>query len=176
MYGREGNCKKSEAILREMKVVGKKPDIVSYNIVINAYCKQGLMQGASRIFSEMMDSGIHPSIVTYNTFVAGYSNLAMFEEAMNVFNYMKKHGYMPNEHTYNAIVDSYCKLGRFQAASDFVNKIRQTDNTFDHEKLYRLSQRITEHKKQILLNQSLLLCTESHLWIAAIFRASNVVI
>ena len=122
-------------------------DIVSYNIMINAYYKKGLMQGSSRIFLEMMELGISHSIVTYKIFVVDSSNLAMFEEAMNVINYKKKHGYMPNENTYNDIIDSYCKLGRFQATSDFSNKIRQTGNSFDNEKLYRLLQHITQHQK-----------------------------
>eukprot|EP01018_Ginkgo_biloba_P003590 Gb_11267 [translate_table: standard] len=126
---------------------GETLDNVSYNIVINAYCKQGLMREASSIFSEMPRSGINPCMITYNTIVAGYANLTLFRDAMDIIDYMKKLECRPNEQTYKSIVNGYCKLGRFQEATDFVYDIRRNDHIFAQELVYKLAACIQERQK-----------------------------
>eukprot|EP01018_Ginkgo_biloba_P008777 Gb_31004 [translate_table: standard] len=115
---------------------GETLDNAPYSIVINVYCKQGLMRKDSRIFSEMLRSSINPCMITYYTIIAGYANLILFQDVVDIIDYMKKHGRRHNEHIYNAIVDGYCKLGRFQEATDSVYDIRRNDHIFSQESVY----------------------------------------
>ena len=84
MYSCSINFEREEETLRELLEKGIKPDIISYDTVIYAYCRNGRMREASRIFSEMKDSGIVPDVVTYNTFVASYVADSMFPDAIDV--------------------------------------------------------------------------------------------
>ncbi len=155
MCNRSESFERAEETLRELLENGIKPDIISYNTVIYAYCRNGRMREASRIFSEMKDSGLVPDVVTYNTFVASYAADSMFVEAIDVVQYMIKHGSKPNQNTYNSIVDCYCKLNRHDEASMFVNNLHKLDPHISNEEECRLSLIRTYKKEMVIENPHL---------------------
>ena len=142
MYSCSINFEREEETLRELLEKGIKPDIISYDTVIYAYCRNGRMREASRIFSEMKDSGIVPDVVTYNTFVASYVADSMFPDAIDVVRFMINHRCKPNQNTYDSIVDSYCKHNRHDEASMFVNNLLKLDPHVSKAEEFRLSERI----------------------------------
>ncbi|KAK7381545.1 hypothetical protein VNO80_00090 [Phaseolus coccineus] len=119
-----------------------KPDRISYNTVIYAYCRNGRMKDALRIFSEMKDSALLPDVVTFNTFIATYAADSLFAEAIDVVRYMIKQGCKPDQNTYNSIVDWYCKLNRRDEANSFVKSLRDLDPHVSKEEESRLLERI----------------------------------
>ncbi|KAJ6299092.1 hypothetical protein OIU76_020131 [Salix suchowensis] len=148
IYGRRQirseNFERSEEVLKEILAKGIKPDIISYNTVIFAYCRNGRMKEASRIFSEMRESGLVPDVITYNTFVASYSADSMFEDAIDVVRYMIKHGCKPNQNTYNSVVDGYCKHNHRDDAIMFISSLHELDPHISREEKGRLSERLTK--------------------------------
>uniref|UniRef100_A0A6N2L8Q5 Pentatricopeptide repeat-containing protein n=1 Tax=Salix viminalis TaxID=40686 RepID=A0A6N2L8Q5_SALVM len=44
---------------------GCKPDVVTYNTIIDSLCKDRLVNDAMEFLSEMLDRGIQPDVVTY---------------------------------------------------------------------------------------------------------------
>ena len=46
MYAKCSESWEAEKILNQLKVSQVKPDVVSYNTVINGFCKQGLIREA----------------------------------------------------------------------------------------------------------------------------------
>ncbi|KAL3611602.1 hypothetical protein D5086_002622 [Populus alba] len=134
---RSENFERSEEVLKEILAKGIKPDIISYNTVIFAYCRNGRMKEASRIFSEMRESGLVPDVITYNTFVASYAADSMFEDAIDVVRYMIKHGCKPNQNTYNSVVDGYCKHNHRDDAIMFISSLHELDPHISREEKCR---------------------------------------
>lgn len=48
----------------------------SYNALLNACAKMGMMTAAEEVFSDMHEHGPPPDIITYNTMLAGYAQVA----------------------------------------------------------------------------------------------------
>ena len=51
---------------------GFSPDLFSYNILINGYCKSKQIDEAMRLFHEMSNKGIIPDVWNYNTLIGGF--------------------------------------------------------------------------------------------------------
>jgi pentatricopeptide repeat protein len=65
MYSHSEIFERAEEALKELLEKGIKPDLISYNTVIYAYCRNGQMREASRIFLEMKDSGLGSGLVGF---------------------------------------------------------------------------------------------------------------
>ena len=47
------------------------PDIVTYNTLINAYCREGLLDEVFEVMNSMPGKGLKPGLVTYNAIING---------------------------------------------------------------------------------------------------------
>jgi pentatricopeptide repeat domain-containing protein 1 len=143
MYAKSNEPWDAEKILMRLKSSNKlKPDVVSYNTVINGFCKQGLIKEAQRVLSEMIEDGVAPCVVTYHTLVGGYASREMFSEANEVVSYMIQRKLRPMELTYKRVVDSYCRAKRYEEARDFLAVIAETDPNPDQKLMSTLAARI----------------------------------
>jgi len=95
--------------LQEMvsaKGVDCNPNVVTYNTIIDAFCKEGAMDKASMLFDEMTDSGIHPNVVTCNTIIHGYSVQSRWKECIRIFKEMVDKGLSPDTVTFTTPMNS----------------------------------------------------------------------
>ena len=51
---------------------GCSPDVFSYTILINGYCKIKKIDEAMHLFHEMSNKGMIPNVVTYNNLIIGF--------------------------------------------------------------------------------------------------------
>ena len=51
---------------------GRSPNVFSYNILINGYCKNKRIDEARSLFDEMSNKGVAPNVVTYSTLIGGF--------------------------------------------------------------------------------------------------------
>jgi pentatricopeptide repeat protein len=56
---------KAMKLLDSMVLVGLKPDSITYNILINGYCKTGRVQDALTLFSQMLRTGVAIDTIAY---------------------------------------------------------------------------------------------------------------
>ncbi|KAL0372665.1 UNVERIFIED_CONTAM: hypothetical protein Scaly_0948100 [Sesamum calycinum] len=88
------NCNRILRLLRDRDLVGKarevyemmgpfgiKPTIVTYNTMLDSFCKEGNVQQALDLLLEMQRRGCHPNDVTFNVLINGLSKKGDFEEA-----------------------------------------------------------------------------------------------
>jgi pentatricopeptide repeat domain-containing protein 1 len=52
-----------------MKQTGLKPDVITYNSLIDGYGKAGLLTEAVIVFEEMKDEGCEPDVITFNSLI-----------------------------------------------------------------------------------------------------------
>ncbi|CAL8082415.1 unnamed protein product [Prunus armeniaca] len=76
---------------------GVKPDLVTYNSLINSLCHSVQWKEATRLCNRMLDEGIAPDVVTFNT--------RMLDE-----------GIAPDVVTFNTVIDALCKERRTKEA------------------------------------------------------------
>ncbi|KAF9600149.1 hypothetical protein IFM89_004760 [Coptis chinensis] len=92
-----------------MKDEGLEPDVVTYGIVINAYCKSKKYDEALEIFrGAILAKNLKPSPHIYCSLIHGLGTEKRLNEAIDFFEQSKISGFVPELPTYNALVGVYC--------------------------------------------------------------------
>ncbi|KAL2348775.1 hypothetical protein Fmac_002775 [Flemingia macrophylla] len=125
VYARNGRFNKVKELLDLMRERGCVPDLVSFNTLINARMKSGVMEPnlALQLLHEVRSSGIRPDIITYNTLISACSRESNLEEAVAVFGDMESHNCQPDLWTYNAMISLYGRCGRARKAEELFNEL-----------------------------------------------------
>ena len=116
----QGNVVTAETIVEDMVRVGMKPDAVTYNCLILAWCKTDMMHAES-VYSEMFDRGIAPTGVTLNAMVQGWAAQGSLERAQPFINVMTSTGTVLTAKSYNALIRAQCVGGRIEDAVNTIN-------------------------------------------------------
>ncbi|MFQ6627437.1 hypothetical protein Gotur_006333, partial [Gossypium turneri] len=86
---------------------GCAPDILSYNIMINGYCKSKRLDEAMELFHQIAQNGPIPDTVTYNTLMQAMQNSRL---KLNVA-------------SYNILIDGLCKAGNIEVGKELFHKL-----------------------------------------------------
>uniref|UniRef100_A0A6N2M6B2 Pentacotripeptide-repeat region of PRORP domain-containing protein n=1 Tax=Salix viminalis TaxID=40686 RepID=A0A6N2M6B2_SALVM len=88
-------------------------DMVTYNTLIGAYCREGLLEEAFQIMNSMAEKGLKPSLSTYNARAEG-----ILIELLNI-------GLSPDTTTYNTLLVEGCRRDNLSEADEFLNMHRR---------------------------------------------------
>ncbi|CAI9102087.1 OLC1v1000293C5 [Oldenlandia corymbosa var. corymbosa] len=116
-----------KSLLCVMSKYGCEPDVVGYNILINAYCFRGKLSEARKIFKEILEMGISPCTNMYNTLLDGYAKAREIGEANMLYEEMGKIGVAPDCITLNILVAGNYKFGRVEDGDRFLRELSSTD-------------------------------------------------
>ncbi|MBA0696250.1 hypothetical protein Goari_002822 [Gossypium aridum] len=72
-------------IVNTMRKQGIEPDVVTYSILVDAYCKKGVISKAEDIVDSMKKLGIEPDVVTYNILVNAHCKEGMVPKLKILF-------------------------------------------------------------------------------------------
>ncbi|KAF3436559.1 hypothetical protein FNV43_RR23651 [Rhamnella rubrinervis] len=123
-YGRSGYCEEAIGVLESMKGSGLKPNLVTYNAVIDACGKGGVkFNRVVEIFDEMLRNGVQPDRITYNSLLAVCSRGGLWEAAQNLFSEMVDREIDQDIYTYNTLLDAICKGGQMDLAYQIMSKM-----------------------------------------------------
>ncbi|XP_039002420.1 pentatricopeptide repeat-containing protein At1g63130, mitochondrial-like [Hibiscus syriacus] len=107
-------------------------------ILVDAYCKEGLIFEAVDTVHTMRKQGLKPDVVPYTTLVDAYCKKGMVYEAEVIVDTMRRQGIEPDVVMYSTLVDARCKKGMkavvFFEAEDVVDtmKARIEPNVVTH--------------------------------------------
>ncbi|XAR72479.1 hypothetical protein NMG60_11019124 [Bertholletia excelsa] len=99
-------------LLRRLLDNGLLPDRVSYNILIDGFCREGQLRMAFNILNSMERLDLEPDGVTYTTLIDGLCKQGRLDQANGILGLMMKRGISPDEVTWTALIDGYCKIGK----------------------------------------------------------------
>nr|XP_043630551.1 pentatricopeptide repeat-containing protein At1g62670, mitochondrial-like [Erigeron canadensis] len=116
--------KEMQSLLNEMKSKNVH-DVKTMNIVIDSYCKAGMVDEAQKLVKDMECRGPRPSLVTYNTLIDGFITRGQIEEARALFDSLNSKGFTPTVVTYNSIMSYYCKHKKMREAMSLFDKMSQ---------------------------------------------------
>lgn len=102
------------------------PNIQTYTVLLNGWCKIGNLLEAGKIWNEMIDIGIHPDIVAHNIMLEGLLKSHKRSEAIKFFEIMKSKGPC-NTRSYTIMIRDLCKQKKMKEA------IQCYENMLSHE-------------------------------------------
>ncbi|KAK2366966.1 putative pentatricopeptide repeat-containing protein, mitochondrial [Trifolium repens] len=85
------------------------PDIVTFNILVDAFCKEGNVKQAINVLAVMIKEGVKPDVVTYNALMDGYCLVNQVNKALGILNTMTDKGVAPNVRSYKLVREMIAK-------------------------------------------------------------------
>ncbi|KAE7995503.1 hypothetical protein FH972_000287 [Carpinus fangiana] len=100
------NSKKFDLVGELFKELPKKlsiePDLISYNMVIKAFCEMGSFDLAISMLDEMEKKGMEPDLITFKTLLHGLYGKCQFSDGEKIWDRMKKKNVVLGDRSYNA--------------------------------------------------------------------------
>ncbi|KAH7281144.1 hypothetical protein KP509_36G032400 [Ceratopteris richardii] len=127
VYARQGDCNRVQMLLNLMKERGCDLDLITYNTVINARCKAGLMPGiAMQLLQDMKKDRLMPDVITYNTLISACASRNDCAEAELIYKDMQNSMCEPDLWTYNALISLYGRTpGKEARAIDYFHTLQR---------------------------------------------------
>ncbi|XP_050266227.1 putative pentatricopeptide repeat-containing protein At1g02420 [Quercus robur] len=120
------STEEAEGFFEEMREMGVKPDVVSYNCLVDVYCKGRELDKANKAVEKMWNEDIMPDVITYTSLIGGLGLVGQPDKARDVLKEMKEYGCYPDVASYNAAIRNYCiakRLGEaYSLMDEMVNK------------------------------------------------------
>jgi pentatricopeptide repeat protein len=120
------STEEAEGFFKEMREMGVKPDVVSYNCLVEVYSKGRELDKAYKVVEKMRDEDIKPDVITYTSLIGGLGLVGQPDKAKDVLKDMKEYGCYPDVPAYNAVIRNYCiakRLGEaYSLMDEMVNK------------------------------------------------------
>lgn len=117
------SSEEAEGFFEEMKEMGVKPDIVSYNSLIDVYCKSKEMDKAYQVFDKMQEEDISPDVITFTSLIGGLGLSGQPDKARDVLIEMKENGCYPDVAAYNAVIRNFCIAKRLGEAYELMDEM-----------------------------------------------------
>ncbi|KAG6547602.1 hypothetical protein Mapa_011051 [Marchantia paleacea] len=148
-FARNGQPKFVAEVFEEMKQdPWMRVDVIAWNVLIDGYCRAGMMDEAKDKFIEMKEQGFHPTVATYGSLVKGYASAGQAGEALVIWKEIqertvaKKGGEVqplePDGGLFDCLVDTCVRAGYFQRALEVVACMEQQGILADKVKYKRM--------------------------------------
>ncbi|XP_030493280.2 putative pentatricopeptide repeat-containing protein At1g02420 [Cannabis sativa] len=131
----------AEGFFEEMKLMGVKPDIVSYNCLIDVYCKAREIDKAYKVVEKMREEDIMPDVFTHTSIIGGLGLVGQPDKARDVLKEMKEDGCYPDVAAYNAVIRNFCiakRLGEAYGLMDEMASKGLSPNATTYNLLFRV--------------------------------------
>ncbi|XP_051131450.1 putative pentatricopeptide repeat-containing protein At5g47460 [Andrographis paniculata] len=112
MYGKCGYGSMAMEVFEEMA----EKDIISWNSILAAHCRNGDLEQAFAIFRRIPD----PDTISYNEVIDGVARFGVLEDAVGFLLRMPS----PNSSSWNAIITGYVNRGRGRDAVEIFTRMR----------------------------------------------------
>ncbi|XP_022757765.1 putative pentatricopeptide repeat-containing protein At1g02420 [Durio zibethinus] len=117
------SLEEADGFFEEMRELGVKPDVVSYNCLVDVYCKGREMDKAYRVVEKMRDEELWPDVITYTSIIGGLGLVGQPDKARDVLKEMREHGCYPDVAAYNAAIRNFCIAKRLGDAYSLMDEM-----------------------------------------------------
>jgi leucine-rich PPR motif-containing protein len=101
----------AQSLVDLMVRVGVKPDVISYNIILNGLCKNDFVDDAFKMFRSLCSMDFQLDIVTFNIMIGALLKSGRKEDAMDMFTAISAHGLVPNVVTCQLVAENLINDG-----------------------------------------------------------------
>ncbi|WCJ22310.1 Pentatricopeptide repeat (PPR) superfamily protein [Euphorbia peplus] len=99
------------------------PNLQTYTILLNGWCKVKNLMEAGRIWNEMVDKGFKPDIVAHNVMLEGLLKSKKMSEAIKLLMVMKSKGPSPDVWSYTKLIRALCKQAKMNEAVEYFDEM-----------------------------------------------------
>ncbi|XAR57813.1 hypothetical protein NMG60_11026082 [Bertholletia excelsa] len=117
------STEEAEGFFEEMRELGVKPDLVSYNCLIDVYCKSMEIKTALELLEKMREQDISPDVISYTSIIGGFGLVGQPDKARDVLKEMKEYGCYPDVAAYNATIRNFCIAKRLGDAYSLLDEM-----------------------------------------------------
>ena len=120
---RHGSKVEVSESIRWIVANGCKPDIATYNILINRLCKEGRMEDAVGVLDEAAKKGLVLNNITYAPLIQGYCRVKEYDIASKLLLQMVERGCKPDIVTYGILIHGLVASGHMDDAVKMKGKM-----------------------------------------------------
>lgn len=113
----------AESFFGEMQGLGVKPDVVSYNCLIDVFCKGREVEKAFKVVDKMREEDIAPDVISYTSLIGGLGLVGQPDKARDLLKGMQEYGCYPDVAAYNAVIRNYCIAKRLGEAYKLLDEM-----------------------------------------------------
>ncbi|GLU10828.1 hypothetical protein SLE2022_276090 [Rubroshorea leprosula] len=124
-FKESGDITAMELFYHEMVRRGFKPNSVTYNVRIDAYCKKRRFGDALRVFEEMEKVNCLPTMETITTLIHGAGLARNTQKARQMFDEIPKRNLQPDIGAYNALISSLVKSRDIDSAIKLMDEMEE---------------------------------------------------
>lgn len=136
MHTHNGDPEIVKAMIEEIINAGLKPDSISYNYLVNCYCKIGKVDEAMKVYDRLEEYGSNPNAATYRTLVYYLCRNEEFEKGYKVFKESVKFHKIPDFNTLKLLVEGLMKKSKKKEAKGLCRTVRKKfPNSFSWRKV-----------------------------------------
>ncbi|CAK9133321.1 unnamed protein product [Ilex paraguariensis] len=99
------------------------PNIVTYNCLIDGFCKAGEIKRAHELLDQMYKEGVIPNVITLNTLVDGMCKHGRINSAMDFLNEMQQKGLKTYAITYTILIRAFYNANNIDKAMALFDEI-----------------------------------------------------
>ncbi|KAH0748399.1 hypothetical protein KY290_027631 [Solanum tuberosum] len=126
-YGKKGKVQhavaEAESYLHKMVNRGFDPDAFTYNTIIGAHCKLGMIQKADKILNNVVFKGFVPDVFTFCSLIYELCQDGDFNRAKSLFNEAIGKGMESNIILYNTLIKGMCQQGLILEALKLITEM-----------------------------------------------------
>ncbi|CDY41595.1 BnaC05g43320D [Brassica napus] len=104
-----------DEMMRDPRV---KVDLIAWNMLVEGYCRLGLIEDAKRVVSRMKENGFHPNVATYGSLANGVSLARKPGEALLLWKEIKER--CPDEGLLDMLADICVRAAFFKKALEII--------------------------------------------------------
>lgn len=124
-FKESGDITSVELFYHEMVKRGFKPNNITYNIRIDAYCKTGCFGDGLRLLQEMESTNCLPTLETVTTLIHGAGIARNLTRAWELFNELPTRKLCPDVGAYNAMISVLVRCRKVESAIDLMNGMEE---------------------------------------------------
>lgn len=125
-------------ILDKMKEWECKPDVITYNSVLDVLGRAGLVNEMLKLLSSMKEeSDVSLNIITYNTVLNGTRRACRFDMCLVLYQEMVGCGIEPDLLSYTAVIDSLGRSGNTKEALRLFDEMKEREKIRPSVYVYR---------------------------------------
>ncbi|XP_052200631.1 pentatricopeptide repeat-containing protein At3g62470, mitochondrial-like [Diospyros lotus] len=99
------------------------PNLRTYTVLLNGWCRVKNLMEAGRVWNEMIDKGFKPDIVAHHTMLEGLVRCKKKSDAIKLFEVMKAKGPSPNARSYTILIRDLCKQMKMKEAVEYFEEM-----------------------------------------------------
>lgn len=131
-FKESGDITAVELFYYELARRGFKPNNITYNIRIDAYCKKGCFADGLRLFEEMEGVNMSPSLETITTLIHGAGVARNPLQAQRLFDEIHLRNLLPDTGAYNALMSSLIRSRDVKSAVALMDEMEEKHIEHDY--------------------------------------------